>query len=530
MKHRITRQSLLANLYSIRWLLPLSYAGIALLAAFALGGLLLLTLQNHYNELERNYLAGSAQAISHSAEPMFQDRETLADDVFQSAADIYSFLIQARVRLLDVNQELIADSGPVSSEDVISVDVRKPDEPDMTTPIGPTAAEFDTFLRVQRQRPEGGNPDGSGSKDGPRYPVGLPGWMINRLLTGVVSNEQHTSLHLTVPLYDQNHEIVGYLELSEGPEFGSQIIRDVAEKAAVAGIAAVFIAAVAGWFASRRISHPLLSMVDATRRMAEGDLSVRMTLTHRDELGLLARTFNTMAERVENTILTLKRFVADAAHEINTPITALRTNLELAAAGDHSADFQADMARAQVELERLETLTRGLLTLSRLESHSTASTWAEMDLTMLVRQTHERYASRAEQAGVTLVINSPSKPELIQADERQFVRVLENLLDNALKFTPSGGTVTIKLDGTLEGIDLSVTDTGIGIQQEDLPKLFSRFHRGRNAAAYPGNGLGLVIAKAIVEEHGGQITVISDPKGTQFTVRLPRNGSKRGEP
>ncbi len=526
MKHR----SLLTKLYSISWLLPLSYAGIALLAAFALGGLLLLTLQNHYNELERNYLAGSAQAISRSAEPLYRDRETLADDVFQSAADIYSFLVQARVRLLDANQELIADSGPVSSQDVISVDVRKPDELEMNPPHDPAQDSFETFLRVQRQRPEGGNPGEGNANDSPRYPVGLPGWMINRLLTGVISDQQHTNLDLTMPLYDQDHVIVGYLELSEGPEFGSQIIRDVAEKATVAGIAAVFIAAVAGWFASRRISHPLLSMVDATQRMAEGDLTVRMTANSHDELGLLARTFNTMAERVENTISTLKRFVADAAHEINTPITALRTNLELATAGEHSADFKADMARAQIELERLETLTRGLLTLSRLEAHSTAPVWADMDLAALVRQTYERYASRAEQAGVSLVLDSPTPSEVIQADERQFVRVLDNLLDNALKFTPSGGTVTVKLSDTPEEICLSVADTGIGIHAEDLPKLFSRFHRGRNAAAYPGNGLGLVIAKAIVEEHGGQITVISDPKGTQFTVRLPRNGSKRGEP
>lgn len=526
MKNRTIHHNLLATFYSIRWLLPLSYAGIALLAAMALGGLLLVTLQKHYNELERSYLAGSAQSIAHSAEPMFRDRETLADDVFQSAADIYSFLVQARVRLLDVNQELIADSGSVSAKDLISVDVRRPDEPEKAPPPDPADNVYDTFLRIQRQR---NDKNGGSLEDTPRYPVGLPGGMINRLLTGIISDQQHTDLHVTVPLYGQNQEIVGYLELSEGPEFGSQILSDVAEKAAVAGIAAVLIAAVAGWFASRRISHPLLSMADDTRRMAEGDLSVRMTLTRRDELGLLAQTFNTMAERVETTVCTLKRFVADAAHEINTPITALRTNLELAAAGEHSADFQTDMAHAQIELERLETLTRGLLTLSRLESHSVESVCSDMDMTTLVRQTHERYASRAEQAGVALVIDSPSKPEIVQADEKQFVRVLDNLLDNALKFTPSGGTVTVKLDSTPDCICLSVADTGIGIGEEDLPKLFSRFHRGRNAAAYPGNGLGLVIAKAIVEEHGGQITVKSDPKGTQFTVRLPRNGSQRGE-
>jgi signal transduction histidine kinase len=225
-------------------------------------------------------------------------------------------------------------------------------------------------------------------------------------------------------------------------------------------------------------------------------------------------------------VITLKRFVADAAHEINTPITALRTNLELAAADSCSDDFRADITHAQVELERLETLTRGLLTLSRLEARGGERVRSKVDLAIILRQTHEHHASRAEQAGITLVLNAPPDPVTIQADEKQMVRVLDNLLDNALKFTPSGGTATLGLERTPEGARLSVIDTGIGIAPEDLPKLFSRFHRGRNAAAYPGNGLGLVITKAIVEEHGGQITVESSGAGTRVTVCLPYEAAK----
>jgi signal transduction histidine kinase len=321
--------------------------------------------------------------------------------------------------------------------------------------------------------------------------------------------------------------LLGYLELSESPAFGSEIVNDVAEKAVVAGVIGVLLAGVAGWFASRQISHPVLTLAEATRHMAEGDLTVRVGLDRRDELGLLARTFNTMAERVENTVITLKQFVADAAHEINTPITALRTNLELAAENATPEIFRADVVRAQVELERLETLTQGLLTLSRLEAHSTQSVCEPVDVAALVRQMHECCASRAEQAGITLTVDAPPGPLMICADERQIRRVLDNLLDNALKFTPADGTVTLKLAETPGGVDLSVADTGIGIPDEDLPKLFSRFHRGRNAAAYPGNGLGLVITKAIVEDHGGRITVESNGEGTRFIVRLPCDGGER---
>ena len=123
-----TRESTLANPYSIRWRLPLSYAGIALLAVLVLGGMLLFTLQNHYNKLERRYLNGSAHAIVPSLEMIYADRAQLADDVFQTSADIFSFVVQARVRLLDVDRQVIADSGTMSEQDVISVDVRRPDQ------------------------------------------------------------------------------------------------------------------------------------------------------------------------------------------------------------------------------------------------------------------------------------------------------------------------------------------------------------------------------------------------------------------
>jgi signal transduction histidine kinase len=535
-----THESTLANPYSIRWRLPLSYAGIALLAVLVLGGVLLLTLQNHYNTLEHRYLNGSAHAIAPSAEMIYQDRSQLGENVFQTSADIFSFVVQARVRLLDTNRQLIADSGSAYEQAVIGVDVRRPNDGEGAAP--PPGGGFETFLSVQGNSSSGAaaagasgeivvgggpNPPDNTDQDRPRYPIGMPRGAFERLLAGVISENEHTHLSITVPLYDQSQTLLGYLELSESPAFGSQIVNDVAGKAAVAGLIAVLLGGIVGWFASRQISHPILTLADATRDMAEGDLSVRVTLPRRDELGLLARTFNTMAERVETTVTTLKQFVADAAHEINTPITALRTNLELAADSANPDDFRADLHRAQVELERLEKLTRSLLTLSRLEAHSVAPIPEPLDLTALGRQMNERFASRAEQAGIAFTVDVPPEPVTVATDEHRLTRVLDNLLDNALKFTPSGGSVTLKVD-ELPGLTrLSVADTGIGIPAEDLPNLFQRFHRGRNAAAYPGNGLGLVITKAIVEDINGQIAVESSSTGTRFTVILPGNSKDK---
>jgi len=166
-------------------------------------------------------------------------------------------------------------------------------------------------------------------------------------------------------------------------------------------------------------------------------------------------------------------------------------------------------------------LARELLTLSRLEARSPERIRASVDLVALARQVVENHASRAEQGEIALALHTPDAPLIIQANERQIARMVDNLLDNALKFTPAGGTVTLEVRALPGGVELSIVDTGIGIPAEDLPKLFGRFHRGRNVGAYPGHGLGLAISQAIVEDHGGRITVESDGTGTQVVVRLP---------
>lgn len=533
----------ITNPYSIRWRLLLSYAGIALLATLALSGLLLFTLRSYYDTRERDYMHASAEAIRHSAEILLLDDPP--QEILQGAVNIYAFAGLARVRLLDVNHQVIADSGSMANMQTVNLEYRKSPNLNRDRPLvmidiggwpgnsldnwdiegvayGEILAEEGTYLFIQPGEPipQEDQPIRAG---GQHYPLMSRREAIDQILAGDASTNSYTDVVVTIPLYAGrgNNDIIGYLELSEGPAFGTEIVKDVAEKAMVAGLIAVLLAGVVGWFASRRISQPVLALAEHTARMAEGDLSVRADVDRRDELGLLAQTFNTMAERVENTVVTLKRFVADAAHEINTPITALRTNLELAAASDQPDEFRGDIAQAQAELTRLEMLTGGLLTLARIEAQDEKPPRAPVELTALARQMHEQYASRAEQARVALALDVPLAPVIVKADEAQLARLFGNLLDNAIKFTPQMGTVTLGLATEVQGIRLWVADTGIGIPPDDVPRLFNRFHRASNAAAYPGNGLGLVISKAIVEEHGGTIMVESEAGNTCFTVQLP---------
>ncbi|UCC63234.1 MAG: HAMP domain-containing histidine kinase, partial [Anaerolineae bacterium] len=321
--------------------------------------------------------------------------------------------------------------------------------------------------------------------------------------------------------HDRGGALLGYVELSEGPAYGRQILNSVARGWALAGSVAVLLAALAGWMASRRITRPLLALTDVTGRMAGGDLSARADVKRQDELGLLARSFNQMAAQVEDTVGTLRRFVADAAHELHTPLTALRTNLELVADEQDRGQQRDYVDRAQMQVQRLATLTNILLDLSRLETAPAQQPQAPVNLVDLLQETCELYASRAEQAGLTFSLDLPSDPVTISGAAAQMRQALGNLLDNAIKFTPQAGEIRVGLRREGEWAHLWVQDTGIGIPNADIPQLFSRFHRGGNASAYPGSGLGLAIVKAIVTAHRGHVAVQSTGQGSRFSIEFP---------
>jgi len=516
---------------SVKWRLPLSYAGIALLATLSLGAVLLTTVREYYARQERVYLIGNAQAVGALASSLLE--EQTSPEVFQSQLDTLSFLSQTRIRLLDADGQLVAESDVPGASRVSlgAVPLRE------RVPESREEAEAELRpLIVVLDGPDHEVDSGretvilSASVEAGEGADGLPGRSISIVRTvPIVSTPYGFGLGLststedgrsqevvTQVLQDADGNLVGLVELSHGPAYGSAVVQSVARGWALAGGVAVLLAAGAGWIASRGISRPLLALTGVTARMAEGDLSARADVTPRDEFGTLAHSFNHMADQVEETVVTLRRFVSDAAHEIRTPLTALRTNLELAPQDDF-------VAEAQAQVDRLEALTQGLLDLSRVEARAEEPD-GPVDLSRLVQQTVEAYGSQAEQGELSIEMDLPPEEVSVPGDEAQLGQVLGNLIDNACKFTPAGGTVTVGLSREEERATLWVADTGIGIPDEDLPQLFGRFHRGRNAAGYPGSGLGLAIVKAVVEAHGGEVRAVNLERGACFTVTLPCGG------
>ncbi len=514
---------------SIRWQLPLTYAAIVLLTVFTLATVLLLVLDQFYTARETAYMTGNARAFADRIERLVPG-DLLTREALLPVLMPVSFLSRSRIRILDPAGGVIVDSLAIEDADAVVFSLEAGPGAWMAPEGGEAPGAFsggNISIQVGRLRFLEDGLSGSGRPPGPDYTL----WASDALFgydfdqTGSERQApQYSDVVVAVPLHDADQALIGYLELSEGPSFGTDVIQSVIRHLLLAGVLVVPLAIMIGWVISRNLSQPIIRLTRATEQMAEGDLGTRVRIDRTDELGRLSAAFNTMAAQIEATINSLQQFVADAAHEIKTPITAMRTNLELAEAGVQDENSRSDLMLAQRELNRLEHLTSGLLALARLESGGMETVHEPLDIAHVIRQLHEQFASRAEQAGITLTTENIEQAALITGDQRQIIRVLENLIDNALKFTPEGGSVTIALDneGGADSVQISIQDTGIGIPEADLPQLFSRFHRGRNAAAYPGNGLGLVIARTIVEEHGGSIAVRSSAQGTTFITSLPR--------
>jgi signal transduction histidine kinase len=516
---------------SIRWRLPLSYAAIALLAAVALGAVLLTVLRGYYAQREYDHLRGNAETIAQTVSEMYYYQ--LPDELVEAQLESLAFLAQARIRVLDADGQPIADSGDSHEPRIIALSYNPQQPPpdviyqfESATPgefagsrTGVWNASINVFPRIMPSRLTV-RADEEKERQFVMAVAGTPyGFGLNA--RSDVRFDRRSDQKIVIPLMDVNNQIVRVVELLDGPAYGTEIVDGVARALAMAGFIAVVLSATVGWLISRHITRPLLTLAKATQHMAEGDLSVRVTTRRQDEYGLLGEAFNHMAGRVENTVTTLRRFVADAAHEIHTPITALHANLELAATETNPAQQLAFIHYAQEQLKRLETMTSSLLDLSRIEAGEAVAERTSLDLVDLVSEVSELYASKAEQTGLTFQFDTPAETIIASVNEAQMRRVIGNLLDNAIKFTPENGIVRVGLRREGKIVRLWVQDTGIGIPAEDLPHLFSRFRRGRNAAAYPGNGLGLAIIKAIVEGHGGQVTVESSTSGTQFLLQLP---------
>jgi two-component system, OmpR family, sensor histidine kinase BaeS len=331
--------------------------------------------------------------------------------------------------------------------------------------------------------------------------------------------------------------------LSEPFSFRAQTLETIVGVMSIAAAVALLIAFIASILLANRLTDPLRRLTGAARALSEGKLDVRVTAppgTH--EMAELTSAFNTMAERLETSIDLIQRdrdrsreFVAEVSHELRTPIAALRTFNELLADGAMADDAtrREFLEQSRQQIERLDWLSTNLLELSKLDSGLVLLDLRPEDLRTVIESAVEQAQPAAERKHVALVVDQPPEPVRQRHDPQRLGQVVSNLIANALKFTPEGGHVTIRLRPTDEGADLSVSDDGVGIPAAELPYVFDRFYRGSwaNESRATGSGLGLSIVRSIVDMHNGRVAITSAPgKGTEVTISLPRDMSVSSPP
>ena len=285
---------------------------------------------------------------------------------------------------------------------------------------------------------------------------------------------------------------------------------------------------IGSWIAGRALA-PVDDIITEVRAITDGrSLHRRLAVPlERDELGRLAATLNEMMARLERSFTALRRFTADASHELKTPLTVLRGGVERAVTTPElPRDTLATLEEALQEVNRMTELVDTLLTLARADEGRAPLHRERVDLRDIVDEVRETGELLAEPAGLTLDVSTPTAPVVVTVDRSRIRQLLLNLLTNAVKYTPPGGRVRLRLEPGNGRIALTVADTGIGIAPGDLPHVFDRFWRADAARTRTderaGAGLGLAICKWIAEAHGGSIEVQSRPgRGTAFTVKLP---------
>jgi histidine kinase len=335
--------------------------------------------------------------------------------------------------------------------------------------------------------------------------------------------------HMAMMSQDDMQTMMGGRGLGRGngglPGQLYQNVRSVlADALTVAGTAAVVVALLASLFFAGRLVAPLRAMTAASRRIAAGHYGERVPVDGRDELAELAGSFNQMAGALEQTEAMRRKLIGDVAHELRTPLAAVKGTVEGLIDGVLPATPET-LAQIGRETDRLARLVDDLQELSRVEAQAYKLDKTDVDLRDVVQTVAGRLDAQFAAQRIELRLDLPPQPVRILADEGRLVQVLTNLTANALQYTPEGGNVTVELTRADGEIRVSVCDTGIGIPAEHLERIFDRFYRvdASRSRRAGGSGIGLAVAKSLVEAHGGRIWAESggEGKGSRFMFALP---------
>lgn len=331
---------------------------------------------------------------------------------------------------------------------------------------------------------------------------------------------------VTMPV-TENEKMVGIVQVGSSLEGVEEALQQLLLILLIAVPVALLITSAGGLFLANKALRPVDEITQIARRIGSGDLSQRIRIKRvNDELGRLASTFNEMIAKLEASFRQVRRFTADASHELKTPLTILRGEVEVGLKKKRGMkEYQRILASNLEEISRMSRIVDDLLTLSRADMGEVSMEREEIELSTLAREVWEDLQILAREKRIQLKFMDDGFTK-VEGDPLFLRQLILNLTENSLKYTPSGGKVELKVKGDQEqgAVRIFVSDTGVGIARKDLKRIFDRFFRVDKARTRDtgGTGLGLSICQWIVQAHEGQIAVESTVgKGSTFTVTLP---------
>ena len=329
------------------------------------------------------------------------------------------------------------------------------------------------------------------------------------------SDTLHTDILATaVPVFDEGGKVIGAVRLTETAQRISDSVRRTTLGLAAIGIAGLLAGLLIAFGLAGSLSRPLTRLAGTARRLGEGDLSARADgVSGAREIEDLGRSFDEMADRLERTVRAQREFVANASHQLRTPLTGMKLRLETAIAETEDEDLRRQLVAADVEVDRLSEIVDRLLDMSREIEEGEPT---HVDLADAVSRALGRWQERAKRLETTL--RSEGQAGTAQGNPMDLDQILDNLLDNAISYAP--GEITIESGRHDGSVFVAVRDRGPGIPQDELARVTERFYRGR-AAPSGGSGLGLAIARDLAEKWGGTLAVTSAlGEGTRVEIRL----------
>ncbi|MCX5525535.1 HAMP domain-containing histidine kinase [Streptomyces bobili] len=290
-------------------------------------------------------------------------------------------------------------------------------------------------------------------------------------------------------------------------------------------VAVITVAALIGAVVARRLTAPLRQLNDMASKLSDGDLTARAPVTGPQETQTLARTLNQAGERLDTLVASQRIFVADASHQLRTPLTALRLSLDNIADGVDDEFVREDVEQATAEVVRMSRLVNGLLVLARAEAKVAAA--EPLPLRDIVTERLSVWRPAADERGVTIALRgSADDRPLVLATTGHLDQVLDNVLSNALEVSPDGGTITVRTEARGSTVLLEVLDEGPGMSDAEKSRAFDRFWRGQGLTGRSGSGLGLAVVKQLLTDDGGTVT-LADAPGGGLCVRITLRAGQR---